>query len=559
MAILDEFLTSISGFLRAKDALQLKSWLVVEPPVDDQYYQLAQELKVSFRDGDHLERRITKLIPENDDGKADEGDVWPGFLVFMKDYLEFWRDVNFEDLLETHSQLSGLVNACITALSNSSHGIVVLPTAIQLSQALSTLAMTLDNRPDLTRRLRKVTDIDQGETRKTLVESTAESIQRAFTMCLTERSANRNGIGRDGKPEGKKIGIYSFANLALKLFFKCRKTQSANQLFTNISQHSPPLALYPASQRVTYLFYLGRFLFINDSFYRAQLCLQSAYDQCHAQCINQRRNILIYLISANMILGRFPSRPFMSRPEAAGILEKFAPISKAIRKGDIVAFKRALGPESGNEQWFFQKGVLLPLLYRCEILVWRSLARRVFLLTYTWPFDPNSRKAPTLEITDLVAAAQYCQKVLEGWQKPVDSMALMQSGRTHPNTLFMKSPDLVPPPQGPKKLGAQGGTVYGNKMPDLLEIEAIVASLVQQGLLGGFISHNQGKFAILGAKIRGGPLNAGFPGVWEVVKARAEREGKNTEVPAWVRSERKAPMGGVVNLSGIARPVGSGG
>lgn len=109
MAILDEFLTSISGFLRAKDALQLKSWLVVEPPVDDQYYQLAQELKVSFRDGDHLERRITKLIPENDDGKADEGDVWPGFLVFMKDYLEFWRDVNFEDLLETHSQLSGLV------------------------------------------------------------------------------------------------------------------------------------------------------------------------------------------------------------------------------------------------------------------------------------------------------------------------------------------------------------------------------------------------------------------------------------------------------------------
>lgn len=114
--------------------------------------------------------------------------------------------------------LTGIYSACITALSNSSHGIVVLPTAIQLSKALATLAMMLDKRPDLTRRLRKVTD--QGETRKTLVESTAESIQRAFTMCLTERSSNRNGIGRDGKPEGKKIGIYSFANLALKLFFK---------------------------------------------------------------------------------------------------------------------------------------------------------------------------------------------------------------------------------------------------------------------------------------------------------------------------------------------------
>ena len=248
----------------------------------------------------------------------------------------------------------------------------------------------------------------------------------------------------------------------------------------------------------------------------------------------------------------------MTRAEAAGILEKFAPVSKAIRRGDIVAFKRSLGPESGNEQWFFRKGILLPLLYRCEVLVWRSLARRVFLLTYQFPSDPNSRKAPTLDLMDLVAAAQYCQKVLEGWQKPVDSMAFMQSGRTHINSMFMKTPDLVPPQNGSKKLGANQGTVFGNKMPDLLEVEAIVASLVQQGLLRGFISHNQGKFAILGAKQRGGALNAGFPVAWEVIKSRADREGRDSEVPGWVRGERKMRMGGVVNLSGIARPVGSG-
>jgi hypothetical protein len=248
----------------------------------------------------------------------------------------------------------------------------------------------------------------------------------------------------------------------------------------------------------------------------------------------------------------------MARPEAAGILEKFAPITKAIRKGDLVAFKHALGPESGNEQWFFKKGILLPLLHRCEVLVWRSLARRVFLLTYQFPTDPNSRKAPTLDLVDLVAAAQYCQKVLEGWQRPVDSMALMQSGRTHPNSLFMKTPDLVPP-SNRKRLVAHQGTVFGNKMPDLVEIEAIVASLVQQGLLHGFISHNQGKFAILGSKQRGGPLNAGFPTVWSVLKERAESDGRDTEVPGWVRGERKGGMGGVVNLSGIARPVGSGG
>lgn len=102
----------------------------------------------------------------------------------------------------------------------------MLPTAIQLSSNLAKLAMMLDKRPDLTRRLRQMADVDQGEGRKSLVEGTAESIQRAFTMCLTERSSTRSGVGRDGKPEGKKIGIYSFANMVLKLLFQVRLWKS---------------------------------------------------------------------------------------------------------------------------------------------------------------------------------------------------------------------------------------------------------------------------------------------------------------------------------------------
>lgn len=110
-------------------------------------------------------------------------------------------------------------SACITALSNATYGIIVLPATIQLCSTLARLAMMLDKRPDLTRNMVKIADVDQ-ESRKTLVEGTAESIQRAFTMCLTERTANRNGIGRDGKPEGKKVGIYSFANMVLRLLFQ---------------------------------------------------------------------------------------------------------------------------------------------------------------------------------------------------------------------------------------------------------------------------------------------------------------------------------------------------
>jgi hypothetical protein len=301
-------------------------------------------------------------------------------------------------------------------------------------------------------------------------------------------------------------------------------------------------------------------MFSNNHFYRAHLALSTAYSQCHAQCISQRRLILTYLIAANLLLGRFPSKALLARPESAGLLEKFAPIAKAIRRGDLREFKDAVGPEGGNERWLFRKGLLLPILYRCEVLVWRSLARKVFLLTYTSPTDTNTRKAPTLDLNHLVGAAQYCQKRLEGWERPEDTMAAMQKGRTHTNSLFLNKPDLEPPRGKKRKLAAHQGTIYSSQMPTLLEIEGITASLVQQGFLHGFISHSQSRFAILGSKNRGGPLNAGFPLIWNVIKTRAGAgEDGMVEVPGWVREERKMGMGGVVNLSGIARPVGSGG
>lgn len=215
MAVLDQFLTEISRFLRNKDAAGLQSFLKVEPPLPAIYGQLTEELRGAFRDGGKLDQHISKLIPEKDDPKPDEGTAWPAFHALIKEYLEFWRDVNFQDLLSTHMQLSSLVSSCVNAMYQTTYGIIILPTTIQLSEALAKLAMTLDKRPDLTRGLRQMA-AESGD-KKSLVEGTAETIQRAFTMCFSDRGQNRNGIGKDGKPEGKKIGIYSFANLVLKL------------------------------------------------------------------------------------------------------------------------------------------------------------------------------------------------------------------------------------------------------------------------------------------------------------------------------------------------------
>ena len=437
-------------------------------------------------------------------------------------------------------------------------GLVVLPTVVSLSRTLAKLAIGLDKQPELIEHLTRRESTIGGEEaveRVTLVESSANVIREAFKKCLSERSGNLSGVDTNGMPEGRRIGIYLTANLCLKLFFHCRKLRSAEQIFGNIYQQSPPLGLFPASQRVTFLYYLGRYLFANSHFYRAQLALQAAYDQCHARCVRQRRLILIYLIASNIILGRFPSVTLLQRPEAAGLADKFGPICTAIAKGDIASFRRYLDLDSENAEWFLRKRILLQLSNRCEVLVWRSLARRTFLLAGSQG-DAINKRAPTLALQDMLSLAIYLEK--KALNLPTDDASKpTNSTKPHTNSIFIfgatppslsasyTDPDLLSlvPPQPPL-------------LPTMPTIESLIASLIEQDLLHGFISHSSHRFAITGAK-NASPLHIGFPRVWDVLEARADRE-----VPGWVREEKRGAVpkvgpGMVVNLSG-ARPVGAG-
>lgn len=431
-------------------------------------------------------------------------------------------------------------------------GAVVLPTVISLSRTLARLAIGLDKRPDLIAHLTRresVAGSEEAGERVTLVESSANVIREAFKKCLSERSGNAQGIDSNGKPEGKRIGIYLTANICLKLFFHCKKIRNAEQIFGNIYQQSPPLALFPASQRVTFLYYLGRYLFANNHFYRAQLALQAAYDQCHTRCLKQRRLILVYLITSNIILGRFPSTQLLGRPEVEGLGDRFLPVCQAIAKGDLATFRNLLSLDNDNADWFISRRIFLQLRNRCEILVWRSLARKTFLFSGTQGGDQGdgSKRAPTLDLDDLLTLSVFLEKRAPNSKVGLSNGDSQVDG--HGDTIGYVDPDLrdAVEPTGPD-------------LPTMATTESVVSSLIEQGLLHGYISHRLLRFAIMGAKTKGA-LQAGFPNVWETIKSKADHE-----VPGWVKEEengattgglaRKAGPGMVVNLSG-ARPAGA--
>ena len=440
-----------------------------------------------------------------------------------------------------------------------------MPTVIALSKRLARLAIGLDKRPELiahlTERGTSAGGNDEVGERVTLVESSANVIREAFKKCLSERSGNASGLDSNGKPEGRRVGIYLTANLCLKLFFHCKKLRSAEQVFGNIYQQSPPLTLFPASQRVTFLYYLGRYNFANSHFFRAQLALQTAYNQCHHRGVKQRRLILIYLITSNIILGRFPSARLLGRTEAQGLGEKFLPVCEAIKKGDLVTFRGLLSLDDRSAEWFLSKRILLQLSNRCEVLVWRSLARRTFIISGTQG-DTTSKRAPTLDLQDMLILATYLEKRILGVIGSNTNPDGTPNKRTHTNSIFMAQPlsQNSRPANGYVDPDLEDSVdPLGPDLPTMEIIESIIASLIEQNLLHGFISHQLQKFAITGAKTAGA-LQAGFPNVWETISGKAD-----SEVPGWVKQSGKFKgrgLGGnfgpgtVVSLSG-AKPVGA--
>ncbi|KAK4992870.1 hypothetical protein LTR50_000776 [Elasticomyces elasticus] len=562
---LERFLHETSRILREQNAYQLEDYLTVEPPFVGAYGDLVGELKRTYPKGQEnaLEVLCTSLLPEVRDGL--DGSPWTAFLKFIVQYFGFIRDVDLGNLLEAYNLFSELLQKANSALGHLSSGKIILPTVAKYSRFLSSLAIRLDKQPELIAHLIK-NSTDEAGIRETLPERAANIVRQAFVTCLNDRSGSPSGL-TDGKPDGKKQGIYTLANVCLKILFQCQKTRNASQIFDNIYKQAPPLSAYPKAQRVTYLYYLGRFLWQNSHFYHAQMALQSAYDECmdDTSSMNppgpkprRRRLILIFLMASNIILGRFPSSSLYERPEAYGLRERFEPLCHAIANGDLCLFSKHLdfnGPYAG---WFLKFCILLQLRNRCKVLVWRSLARKVFILS---GFKGDGRKAPTLALQDLVCVSRYLERkaLLPETDPKLDggrpgyrntNWSLYQKSPAPASIKRYVDPDFVGIPETADQ---SEDTLL---LPDMLEIEAIVSSLIHQGLLRGFISHSQLRYAITGTKKAGSALAAGFPAPWEAITARADET-----VPGWKKEgdggDDALGPGRVINISG-ARPAGAG-
>ena len=123
---IDQFLEEIAHILQAKDGLKLQQYLVIEPPLPPIYSALVNELRRFYPEvsQDQLEKRCSNMLPEDEEGAV--GGSWPAFISFLVQYFAFIRDVNPDQLVETHDMLKSLLKyaAKDNTLKYTDHAIV---------------------------------------------------------------------------------------------------------------------------------------------------------------------------------------------------------------------------------------------------------------------------------------------------------------------------------------------------------------------------------------------------------------------------------------------------
>lgn len=109
MDVIATFLKGVRELVVAGDGSTLCDWLVAEPDSPPAYHLIGQELRKKYPKGSSgLQALVEKSLPEEDNVAEGGSTPWPGFHAFMTEYLSYWRDVNFNDLMDIHERFCAL-------------------------------------------------------------------------------------------------------------------------------------------------------------------------------------------------------------------------------------------------------------------------------------------------------------------------------------------------------------------------------------------------------------------------------------------------------------------
>ena len=103
---LTRFLSALNSAIDSKDGEQLLSLLPIEPPFNNDYHSLLDEVFSYFTNNDSLKDTIEAGIHVI---AADDKDAWHSFSNFLVSYFQFIHSVDPTNLPVTYKKLEELI------------------------------------------------------------------------------------------------------------------------------------------------------------------------------------------------------------------------------------------------------------------------------------------------------------------------------------------------------------------------------------------------------------------------------------------------------------------
>ncbi|KAJ6144277.1 hypothetical protein N7470_008172 [Penicillium chermesinum] len=281
---------------------------------------------------------------------------------------------------------------------------------------------------------------DFGAETNANMEEAARTINRMFTLCLTDRAPRETS---------RKWGVYETTNLLFKTYFKINSVSLTKNLLRALEAQShdiPPLEEFPKSQVVTFEYYVGVIHFLDENY--TAVC-SDTFIPCLGPVSSWRgqESRTDPYLSDSVSSGHEPYSSQSTTPRPIPRLEAvFRPLSNCIKKGDLVGFDQAM---SAGEDEFVKRRIYLPLERGRDIAL-RNLFRKVYI---AGGFEEAEQGQPPLRRTRV----------------PVAEFAAALRIGTH---------------------------ATGRSPIDIDEVECLLSNLIYKGLMKGYIARERG-FVVL--------------------------------------------------------------
>jgi hypothetical protein len=104
--------TAVNSAIQARNAEQLGSIVLLEPPFPSDHEELIVSLRNNYPESNassesRLDELIRKVVTETADYQDADGS-WSAMVTFLVRWMTFLRDLDIDNLLHTYQRLAGL-------------------------------------------------------------------------------------------------------------------------------------------------------------------------------------------------------------------------------------------------------------------------------------------------------------------------------------------------------------------------------------------------------------------------------------------------------------------